>query len=111
MEDLHLARAWVVAMLQNPSFSVPIQRTVKIAITPVEPLLLEALGAALDAAVTARLPGASSSTAATAYRPTAMTDAVEEVNARLERDGLRTIDPSDSEMAERYGMTAQQQIQ
>jgi hypothetical protein len=27
-----------------------------------------------------------------------------EVNARLERDGLRTIDPEDADMAERYGL-------
>jgi hypothetical protein len=30
---------------------------------------------------------------------------LDEVNARLERDNLRTIDPSDPEMAERYGLT------
>lgn len=30
---------------------------------------------------------------------------LEEVNARLERDGLRTIDPNDPDMAERYGLT------
>jgi len=28
-----------------------------------------------------------------------------EVNARLERDGYRTIDPSDPDMSERYGLT------
>jgi hypothetical protein len=31
-----------------------------------------------------------------------------EVNERLVRDGLRTIDPSDPEMAERYGLTSRQ---
>jgi hypothetical protein len=31
-----------------------------------------------------------------------------EVNARLERDGHRTIDPNDPEMAERYGLSAPQ---
>jgi len=32
---------------------------------------------------------------------------LEEVNARLERDGHRTIDPNDRDMAERYGLTGQ----
>jgi hypothetical protein len=32
---------------------------------------------------------------------------LEEVNARLERDGLRPIDPNDRDMAERYGLTGQ----
>jgi hypothetical protein len=31
---------------------------------------------------------------------------LEEVNVRLERDGYRTIDPSDPDMAERYGFSA-----
>jgi len=30
-----------------------------------------------------------------------------EVNVRLERDGLRTIDPNDRDMAERYGLTGE----
>jgi hypothetical protein len=30
---------------------------------------------------------------------------LEEVNARLERDGYRTIDPNDPKMAERYGLS------
>ena len=30
-----------------------------------------------------------------------------EVNARLTRDGLRTIDPQDPKMAQRYGLEAQ----
>jgi len=30
---------------------------------------------------------------------------LEEVNARLERDGHRTIDPNDRDMADRYGLT------
>jgi hypothetical protein len=32
---------------------------------------------------------------------------LEEVNARLERDGHRTIDPNDRDMAERYGLTSE----
>jgi hypothetical protein len=32
-------------------------------------------------------------------------DNLADVNERLERDGLRTIDPEDPEMAERYGLT------
>jgi hypothetical protein len=31
-----------------------------------------------------------------------------QVNARLERDGYRTIDPEDPDMAERYGLITQQ---